>query len=207
MSAKFKFVPGNYSLRNRRLLETGLLLASVDTFWLAEAEQHSDYLLISEPMILNGEYTAGVYTASTNTKMLAVKNLQELQQFSAVSSKNWTADWDALESLKLIKLVDETSWTSQISLVKRGFIDFMLAPLNVKFMIQEWELVAVPEIAIALKDSRHFVFSKHHPLGEKALEAANKGIKLMRQNGTIYKAYSDAQFFYREDFNLRIINP
>ena len=205
LSANFTFVGGNHSLRNKRLLETGFLLGSVDTFWLQDAKE-TDFLLISKPMILAGEYTAGIFTTKKNMHLLASKSLKDLQQFTGVSSKNWTADWAAMQGLGLKKLVDEPIWSAQISLVKKGFVDFMLAPLNVNFKEQEWDLVAVPKLAVLLNDSRHFVFSKHHPQASVALEAANKGIAIMRENGMIHKAYSEAQMFYAVEHGYHIIN-
>jgi hypothetical protein len=207
LSANIQFVPGNYSLRNRRLLETGFLMASVDTFWKKEAEKLSDFILISEPMILAGEYTAGFFTAKSNGNMLATRNLHDFEKFTGVSSKNWTADWQTMVSLQLKELIDEPIWSAQVSLVSRRFVDFMLAPLNVEFINkQDWDLVPVPGIAVLLNDSRHFVFSKNHPLAKMAFAAANKGIKIMRLNGTIHKAYSDAQLFYALEHNFTILN-
>lgn len=201
-----KFEPGNFSLRNRRLLEKGYLLVSVDTFWLTEAQQYQHYLYISEPMIRRGEYTAGVYTSPSNKKVLSSRSLQDVQQLSGVTSQHWTADWYTMQQLHLKELVDEPSWVSQVKLVNQQFVDFMLAPFHVDFAKNGVDLVVVPKIAVKLDDSRHYVVSKNHPMGKAALKAINLGIAKMRQTGRIHKAYADAGFFYAQEHGWQIIN-
>jgi hypothetical protein len=200
------FRTGNYELRNRQLLEEGFLLVSVDTFWLTEAKKVQDHLYISEPMLRNGEYIAGIYTSPKNKKALASRSLKQIQQLSGVSSRNWTADWAAMQQLGLTQLVDEPIWVSQVKLVDRQFVDFMLAPFSVDFAKNGVLLELIPDIALKLNDSRHFVLSKKHPLSEAAFKALNAGIAKMRQAGTIHKAYSDAGFFYAIEHNWKIIN-
>ncbi|WP_340677700.1 hypothetical protein [Paraglaciecola sp.] len=200
------FRTGNYGLRNRQLLEEGFLLVSVDTFWLTEAQKIQAHLYVSEPMLRKGEYVAGIYTSPKNKKALASRSLKQIQQLSGVSSQNWTADWHAMQQLGLKQLIDEPIWGSQVKLVDHQFVDFMLAPMNVDFAKNGVLLELIPDIAVKLDDSRHFVISKKHPLSEAALKAVNVGIAKMRKSGLIHKAYSDSGFFYAIEHNWKIIN-
>ena len=200
------FRTGNYELRNRQLLEDGFLLVSVDTFWLTEAKKVQDHLYISEPMLRKGEYIAGIYTSPKNKKALATRSLKQIRQLSGVSSQNWTADWAVMQQLGLKQLVDEPIWVSQVKLVDRQFVDFMLAPFSVDFAKNGVLLELIPDIALKLNDSRHYVLSKKHPLSEVAFKALNAGIAKMRQAGTIHKAYSDAGFFFATEHKWKIIN-
>lgn len=200
------FRTGNYELRNRQLLEDGFLLVSVDTFWLTEAKKVQDHLYISEPMLRKGEYIAGIYTSPKNKKALASRSLKQIRQLSGVSSQNWTADWAVMQQLGLKQLVDEPIWVSQVKLVDRQFVDFMLAPFSVDFAKNGVLLKLIPDIALKLNDSRHYVLSKKHPLSEAAFKALNAGIAKMRQAGTIHKAYSDAGFFFATEHKWKIIN-
>jgi hypothetical protein len=63
------------------------------------------------------------------------------------------------------------------------------------FTMGKIHLVPVEGIAVVLKDSRHFVISKLHPEGAEAFQAINKGLKILREKGTISKAYEQAGFF------------
>jgi len=201
-----KFRTGQFELRNRKLLEEGFLLVSVDTFWLTEAQSVQEHLYISEPMLRNGEYIAGLYTSPNNKKALASRTLQQVQKLSGVSSKNWSGDWRAMQQLGLKKLVNEPIWVAQVKLVDRQFVDFMLAPFNVDFARNGVILELIPQIAVKLAGSRHFVISKYHLLGEAAFKALNIGIATMRQRGLIHKAYADAGFFYAIEQNWTFIN-
>jgi hypothetical protein len=111
-----------------------------------------------------------------------------------------------MQQLSLKKLIDEPSWVSQVKLVDRQFVDFMLAPFHVDFAKNGVLLAIVPNIAVKLDDSRHFVISKNHPLADSAFKAINTGISIMRKSGLIQKAYSDAGFFYADEQGWKIIN-
>ncbi|MDN4500964.1 hypothetical protein QX776_00970 [Alteromonadaceae bacterium BrNp21-10] len=205
-----KFIPGEYGLRYKGLLSAGKVLFSADTFWLSETKQDKD-IYVSDVMIRRGEYTAGVYTASDNQKVLAVRSLDELQQLTGISSRNWLVDWRVLERMQLKQLIHEPVWSAQVQMIKHQFADFMLAPFldrpDLSYHLKEFTLVPVPGIAVELDDSRHFVVSKKHPLGKQAITALNKGITILRSQGLIHKAYSDSGLFYPIEQKWTILNP
>jgi len=72
--------------------------------------------------------------------------------------------------------------------------------------MEKIHLVPVKNVAIILKDSRHFVISKLHPKGEDAYIAMNKGLKILREQGAITKAYKEAGFFVDRS-KYTILNP
>jgi len=57
-----------------------------------------------------------------------------------------------------------------------------------------------------LNDSRHFVVSKKHPKGKETFIALQKGLTILRQRGTITKAFQDSGFFNQQVKNWPIIN-
>ena len=61
----FDFIPGKLNFRNTKLLEDGLLLLSFDTSWLSDAKALEDSVYLTEAVIRQGEYHAGIY-ANTN---------------------------------------------------------------------------------------------------------------------------------------------
>lgn len=195
----FSYAPGKVNFRNTKMLQTGQLLISFDSYWQQDAQAISDSVYISEVVIRNGEYIAGMYTSPKNTKMLAVKTLADLREFTSISTPRWRTDWQTLQSLPLKKLMQENSWLSMARMVDIQWIDFLLMPFNStadqSFTLEKIHLVPVKSIGIILKDSRHFVISKAHPKGEQAYKAINKGLKILRKNGDIVKAYQQAGFF------------
>jgi len=196
---EFSYAPGKVNFRNTKMLQDGNLLISFDSYWKSDAQALADKLYISEPVIRKGEYVAGLYTSPYNQKVLQVKTLEDLKKLTSISTPKWKTDWQTLQSLPLKELIKENSWLSMARMVNLQWVDFMLMPFNStpdqSFTMEKIHLVPVKNIAIVLKDSRHFVISKAHPQGEAAFIAINKGIKILREHGTISKAYTEAGFF------------
>ena len=207
---KFNYATGKVNFRNTKLLQTGELLLSFDSYWLSDAKALQDKIYISEAVIRNGEYIAGVYTSLKNHKTLAVKTLEDLKHLTAVSTPLWKTDWKTIQSLGLKSVIREDSWLSMARMVNLQWIDFLLMPFNStpdrSFSMDRIELTPVKNIAVLLKDSRHFVISKQHAKGKQAFIAINKGLNILRARGAIKKAYVEAGFII-EDNALTIINP
>lgn len=194
----FYYQPGKFNFRNTKLLETGDSLLSFDTYWLSDTQTIAAKVYVSEPVIRHGEYLAGIYSSPENHAMLQVKTLQQLRQFSGVSTPKWQTDWATMSALSLKELVREDEWLSQARMVHMRWVDFMLMPFfhdtNGLYQLEQIRLKVIPGVAILLNDSRHFVISKAHPDGQSASAALNRGLKLLRENGRIEKLYTQAGF-------------
>lgn len=205
----FVYVPGKVNFRNTKMLETGRLLISFDSYWLADANTMENYLYISEPVIRKGEYVAGIYTHPENSAVLAIQSLDDLKNFTAVSTPKWHTDWSTLSALPLKELLREDEWLSMARMVDLKWVDFMLMPFNStpdrSFTLGKITLVPVKNIGIELKDSRHFVISKKHPLGIEAIKAMNKGLAILRSKKAITTAYQQAKFFIDRQ-QMKILN-
>ncbi len=206
----FSYAPGKVNFRNTKMLQSGKLLISFDSYWSRDAQPLSSTVYISDELIRNGEYIAGIYTSPNNTQTLSITELSDLKALTAVSTSLWRTDWQTLQKLPLKKLIREDSWLSMVRMVDMQWIDFILMPFNStpdqSFTMDKVHLVPVKNIGVVLKDSRHFVISKEHPKGEEASMAINKGLKILRSRGTIVKAYTEAGFFV--DLNkVKVINP
>lgn len=195
----FEYVPGKLNFRNTKLLEEGKLLISFDSYWLLDANKMVNDVHISLPLINNGEYIAGIYTTPNNKAVLALKSLEDLSQFTAVSTPRWATDWQTLQALPLKELIHEDEWLSQARMVNLGWIDFMLMAFHStedqSFTMEKIHLVPVKNVGIELKDSRHYVISKKHPLGSEAIKAINIGLKALRKEKRISRAYQESGFF------------
>lgn len=204
---KFNYASGQVNFRNTKMLQNGELLISFDSYWNSDAQILEEKLYISAPVIRKGEYIAGIYTSPENKKVLQIKTLEDLKALTAISTPKWITDWNTLESLSLKKLIAENSWLSMARMVSLQWVDFMLMPFNQNadqsFTQGIIHLVPVQNIAIILKDSRHFVISKAHPNGKAAYIAINKGLKILRDQGAISRAYTEAGFFIdRSRYNI-----
>ncbi len=206
----FAYVPGKVNFRNTKMLETGELLLSFDSYWLTDAKLMGAAVYISDPVIRRGEYFAGVYTSPTNQKAMQLKTREDLTALSGISTPKWQTDWSTMSALPLKKLVREDEWLSQARVVHMGWVDFMLMPFftsnDGSYQLEQIRLQRVPGVAVLLDDSRHFVISKAHPNGKAAFSAIQKGMKILRNNGQIEKMYRQAGFLINAQ-NYNILNP
>jgi hypothetical protein len=194
----FAYRPGNVNFRNTRLLEQGKLLLSFDSYWLADAEVLQDKLFISAPIIRQGEYFAGIYAHADNKRVAALNTIDDFSQLTSVSTPRWRTDWQTLSLLPLKEVFVEHEWLAQAQMVHRQWADFMMMPLmpslENRYKLEDIELVAHPTAILELNGSRHFVISKLHPDGERAYQAIQKGIEVLRAQGRIKRAYQEAGF-------------
>ena len=194
----FKYIPGKVNFRNTKMLESGELLLSFDSYWLVDAERIADKIYISDPVIEKGQYLAGIFASPNNKKVFSVSSLEHLSELTAVSTPKWQTDWHTLSKLPLKQLVREDEWLSQARMVHMQWVDFMLMPLfntpDGNYQLEKIQLRMVPKIAILLDDSRHFVISRSHPEGDAAFRALNAGLKKLRARGQITRIYNSAGF-------------
>ncbi|WP_440873916.1 hypothetical protein [Thalassotalea sp. PLHSN55] len=206
----FKYIPGKVNFRNTKMLENGQLLISFDSYWRSDAKKLEQALYISDEVIRNGDYIAGLYTSPKNLAALSIKETSELSKFTAVSTPKWHTDWQTLSQLPLKDLHREDEWLSMARMVNMQWVDFLLMPFHSSddrsFIMDKIHLVPVKGIGVVLKDSRHFVISKKHPLGQQASVAINKGLKKLRETGAIKKAYTEAGFFI-DQTSIKLLNP
>ncbi|WP_304635166.1 hypothetical protein [Pseudoalteromonas sp.] len=194
----FRYHKGNINYRNTKLLENGKLLISFDSVWSLDANKLTRDVYVSAPVIREGEYFAGVYTSPRNEKVFKINQLSDFSQLTAVSTPRWQTDWQTLSALPLKELLREDEWLSQVRMVSMQWVDFVMVPLmpslNNRYILEDINLVAVPDVLLQLNDSRHFIISKKHPDGKAAYTALQKGLQQLREAGAIEKAYREAGF-------------
>ncbi|NTS77794.1 hypothetical protein HR060_13095 [Catenovulum sp. SM1970] len=208
--SKFNYFPGRSNYRNAKLLEQGSLLISFDTYWLEDAKAIDYAIFVSEPVIRKGEYVAGIYANPKNESVFNILYLEDLNQFTAVSTPKWKTDWATLSSLPLKELIREDRWLGMARMVDKMWVDFMLMPFyrseDKIYRLENITLKPVENVAVVLNDSRHFVISRAHPLGSEAFSALQKGLKILREQKKIARAYKEAGFFIDRN-KYKILNP
>lgn len=211
LDAEFNLIPGNYDARNLILLKKGRILLSMDTIWLKDAEKLLPAVLISDPVIREGENLSGLYVKEDNKIALAATNLDEVRQLTAVTSKFWETDWRTLNELGLKKVEHELEWEGMLSHVLFGTVDFVLAPFqpteDLSFQTSRVKLVPIPNLKVALRGSRHFVVSNKHPHGKQAFQALQAGLKQMRKSGILRRAYQQSGFVNQSVLGWQLLNP
>jgi hypothetical protein len=207
---QFLLEPEYYNMRERKLLEKGLLLINVDSVWKSEAIAMESHVYISPPLIRKEEYHAGFYTSVTNEKVLSSNSISQLKRLSIVSNRDWTIDWKSLTKAGFERIVHEEQWMSQASLVKKHLVDVMLIPFSnaddLSYKIKNIELKPISNFKFPLNESRHVLISRKHPLGEQTYKALIKGMKIMRAKGLITKAFEQSGLFNSKTKDWQPVN-
>ncbi|GLS91340.1 hypothetical protein GCM10007916_24090 [Psychromonas marina] len=179
-------------------VRSGAVVMSGNSIW-HDAFNKSDFAYVSDAIIEDGMFEAGIYTTPTNQNTLQAKTLSDIQRLTAVSSKAWLVDWQTLNSMEMSSLINTVKWSSMVKMVARGRADFLLAPFqptdDMSFIVDGVHLVPVPGIKVGLKGTRHFAVSKQHARGKDVIQALNKGIKILKEQGVVNQAYIDSGFF------------
>lgn len=180
-------------------LKKGRAAIAANSLWLNDLTLMEKEVYISIPSIEEGEFEAGLYTVDSRQQVLTAKTLEEIQKLTAISSKAWVIDWTTLEQLHLKKLLHTVKWSSMIRMVERGRGDFLLAPFqateDLSFQGARFRFIPIPNVKLGLLGSRHFAVSKKYPKGKELFEALNQGLQILKERGTIKKAYQQAGFF------------
>ncbi|SKA91520.1 ABC-type amino acid transport substrate-binding protein [Paucidesulfovibrio gracilis DSM 16080] len=179
-------------------LERGDVLLSGNTVWRTDLEQNNTTMLASDPLIPEGRFEAGLYVDSKNILALEARTTSDLRQLRGVSSRDWTPDWAAMTAL-CHDVLDVNDWEDMLRVLDRGRADVTLAPFpattDLSLTIGELRLVPIPGIKTTLPGSRHLPVSAVHERGQEALHALNRGIRLLRDQGTLERAYQESGFY------------
>ncbi|UXY16999.1 hypothetical protein N8I74_08315 [Chitiniphilus purpureus] len=188
----------SYSRFLREILSGSATLGG-NTAWLIDLQSIKDKIYISAPLIRQGEFEAGLYTASGNATALAARDLPAVQRLTAVVAESWRPDVTTLQGLGMSKVLLTQSWDSMVGMVAKGRADVLLAPFqatpDMALRVGEQRFLPIPDVKVGLQGSRHLFVSRSAPNGAKVAQALEKGIAVLRERGTIERAYSESGFF------------
>jgi len=196
VEATYRIMSYPNSARTRAELLKGSVLTMVDFPWGAFSNNKTLYK--SAAVLKVGEFVKGVYTRPDHTALLKVKTLKGLRKFTAVSSKTWVYDWDALERMQVRKH-SVAKYGQMGKMVASGRVDFLVSEFpgasDLSQYINGVRFIPVPGLKVALLGSRHAVVSKRHPNAKPVFAAIQSGLKIMRARGLIKLGYRAVGFF------------
>ena len=180
-----------------RGLEQGHYFSAIYTFWGSDFNER--YLLKTMNLVERGEFTKGIYTLPSNKKLLEIKNISELNDFTAVSNRLWVKDWKILECLTS-NVIDTKNHINMVKMLEANRVDFILQRIkqvNNSFETQLFDVpvTPVPNIKVSFDDSLSFFISKKYKNSEKIYDALSAGLKILKDNGTIRKLYAKSGFY------------
>jgi hypothetical protein len=186
--------PSSSYQRILKELTQGSADVSGTSIWIDSLSKKDDVLL-SSPIIQKGEFEAGIYISKNHKKI----KIDKISTLSFVSNEQWIVDWKTLKNLKL-KVFNTTKWINMVQQVYSQRIDATLAPFSSKKDLSltitnnknKYTLVPIKGVKIQLQSSRHFAISKK---SKQLLSQINKGIKILRKQKEISRAYQESGFF------------
>lgn len=195
---EIKFHPEHSYKRILHMLSQGYANVYGTPVWHLDIASEPELFWASEAMVRPGEFVVGIYTSPSNlTAMRATADT--ITNLTAVSSRQWSADWATLTALKLKWLYNTNTWDHMVKMVNAGRADFTLSPFyptdDMRLKVGNVTLAPIPNLRLAFNDSRHWAVSRKHPNGPEMQEAIAKGMAILRQRGTIVRAYTESGFF------------
>ena len=150
-------------LRILRSTQMGNYLMSAPLVWYSDVASASDALWISEPLVREGEFVAGIYTSPKNQAALAATSRKQLHRLRAVSNKHWREDVSALKELGVQQIYYSTYWVQMARMVLAGRADITLAPFqnspDLSLDVHGQKLVPIPGVKVSIKGSRFCALS------------------------------------------------
>jgi hypothetical protein len=192
-------------------LRSGKATVFSNGIWREDFPSNDLQLKVSSPLFNFGEMEAGLYMSPDNPKLHAIKTLNDVHTLTAVSSKQWRPDWVALEQIGLTTLYDSVHWENMMKMVRSQRVDFMLSGFSraddLSYQAIGITLVPVPGMKVKLAGSRSWVISLTNVRGAEAYSSIEKGLKILRQQGVVERAYRAAGVINDKVAHWRVLNP
>lgn len=199
LDSPIAFSPAPTYLRMLKELETGRTALTATSIWLSDLSDDASVYRVSDAVIENGQFEAGLYTSEYNSTAHSASTLSHVRRLTAVSNRYWTPDWATLSEMNLKNLRHIQDWKTMVRTVSFKRADFLLAPFqptkNMSLRVDGMTLVPIPNIKVGLKGSRHFAISSKYPGAEIVYQALQKGLGILKTKGVLERAYRESGFF------------
>lgn len=206
-----QLLPQDSTPRMLKNLADGQGEISGHSFWKSDATALSADLGLSEVLIPNGHFEAGLYLRATAPQLNEQLKRNELSKLTAVCVRSWQSDILALQQSGFRHILLTDRWESMLAMLQKGRADVMLAPFN---PTPDLHLLAggqvykpLPGLKIALAGSRHFVLSRRSPGYAKLQAEVDRGLLELKREGRLDQAYRESGFWDSRVAGWRLLNP
>lgn len=187
-----------YELAKQSVID-GRADLTAETIWDTEIAENAATLLHTDPILKNGDFVKGIYVLPTNEKLLKLTSRTDLAGATATVVSSWGLDVKTVESLSPKAIHKVATPEIAYMAIKHGEADFILDEFSSQpdLRVQRGgvTLVPVPGYTVAILGSRSWIVSKKTPDADAVLKALVAGAKILRDNGTIQRAYTESGFF------------
>lgn len=207
---RFLEVPEGSYIRLGRMLRQGRVVAMGTTVWKTGIDASDDRVLMTHPLVRQGEFEVGLYTTPDKIEQLSLLPLSELTHYRVVSNRNWVQDWNTLSRLGFNHIIHADQWMLMVQMLSRDRADITLAPFHpgkgMAIKVDSTRLLPLPHRKVRFNGSRHWVVSATHADGFQTFRQLQSGLVILRQQKRVTKAYRQSGFFHPEVKNWTAIN-
>jgi hypothetical protein len=172
---------------------------SAETIWDRELALYGNDILKTDPIIRVGEFEKGLYVLETNQAALKVQDIDGLKNFIGAIPAPWGLDVELLEQLHPKSTEKPGRIENVFFMLEKGRADFTLQEFSAKpdLSIENdgVRFVPIPNCKVAINDSRSWLVSKAAPNATEIFAALEKGVKVLRADGRIEKAFKESGFW------------
>ncbi len=173
---------------------------TAETIWDEEIAAHKDALIPTNAVIRDGEFEKGIYVLPANDRILQVSSLEQLRAFVGATVVGWPTDVRSLEAMGLKGVEKAFKEEGLFQLLQRRQADFTLAEFaataDMSVTFNGVRLVPVPGCKVALSGSRSWIIAKNSPHAKALADALKQGVKILRDEGRIERAFMESGFFH-----------
>lgn len=157
-------------------------------------KNHKDVFHLTSALI--SSIDVGVYTTTEQLKTIQLNNTSDFNRLTAVVDYDWPLDIAFLQTLPLKKLEKVKTWTNAYKMIQAQRANFCIAAFSNNTDLSNTAdgitLYPVPNVKLSFPRDRRWLISKQHPAGEQAIKSIEKGLSILRTEGTIRKSYVKA---------------
>lgn len=179
------------------------------TVWNKDLVALGTQVLPSPPLIADGDFVVGLFTAPDNQTAQAAQTPEALRALRIVSNSDWSADWHTLQTLGVRALMDVKTWRQMVLAVARGRADALLAPFpatqDLRLDAEGQHLVPLRGRALALVGSRHLAAATT-PAGRSVAEKVFPALAALVNNGSVRRAYQECGFYNPRTSGWQVMN-
>jgi hypothetical protein len=192
---EFKLVPAPNYTRAMLMAANGEVTMPTETLWSEDLDEKKFYA--TRPLLADGEIVFGAFVRADKLSGYKVQNLNDLRKLKAVTSRNWVKDWATLNALG-VDTLDAPTLEAIYRMVGADRAQFTLWSFNAlptfETTVDGVTLVPLPGVKLFMHGERRLAVSRAAPNGLEVFNALNKGIEMLRTNGTIARAWRDSGY-------------
>ena len=163
--------------------------------------------LLSRPVLKVGQFEKALFTLPNRSDVLAVRSLEELQKFSAVTVASWQVDTKTLKAMSLSGLEFAPSPKNFFPMLQQKRADFTLLAFN-SHEVSPFakKFVRVEGVKIGLLAPRVFAVGPSRP---DILAALNHFVRSLEEDspGTLTRLYEQSNFIKPEYSDWLMLYP